>query len=263
MSILDLFANFFTHKDFLPPANEIPGTLFTPLHIIVSIIAFALVVASAIILSKIDRKKMKIILTVLWAVIVVLEIIKLFWETYCGRTVSIYIQGALPLYPCSIYMYIFPIALWGKGLVKHATGTYVCTVGALGALINFVYPANVIGRYSCISFPGSLTLFNHGVMLLSAAVLIMCSEHSFTGIDSIKKLLVGPVPVLIFSIPVNIFNFTLDADYMFFRLNSFFLGDLFGGVPDYAAVIIVYCFYIALQTIPYLPSYISNKLRKA
>ena len=262
MSFLDLIKNFFTHKDFLPPASEIPGTLFTPLHIIFSICVFALVVVAMIILTKTDEKRMKITLTVLWAVVVSLEIIKLFWEMFAGREVGLFIQGDLPLYPCSIYLFVFPLALWSKGLVKHAVGSYVCTLGTLGALVNFVYPANVVGTYSCISFAGSLTFFTHGVMLLSAAVILLRREHSFTGIDSTAKLLVAPIPTLIFSIPVNIFNFTVGADYMFFKLDSFFLGDIFRDVPDEWSVVIMYVFYIALHTLPYLPSYISNKIKR-
>ena len=32
MTFFDLVKNFFTHKDFLPAANRLPGTLLTPLH---------------------------------------------------------------------------------------------------------------------------------------------------------------------------------------------------------------------------------------
>ena len=35
-SFTDLICNFFTHKDFLPPADQLPGTLFTPLHFVAS-----------------------------------------------------------------------------------------------------------------------------------------------------------------------------------------------------------------------------------
>jgi len=91
MSFIDLLKNFFTHKDFLPPSNELPGTLFTPLHIAVSIIFFLLVVIVAICLVKTSAKRMKITLTVLWAVVVLLEIIKLFWEAFSGREVGIFI----------------------------------------------------------------------------------------------------------------------------------------------------------------------------
>lgn len=37
---INLLQHFFTHKDFLPPANQWPGTLFTPLQI-----GFCLVIA--------------------------------------------------------------------------------------------------------------------------------------------------------------------------------------------------------------------------
>ena len=37
-TLSDLLKNFFTHKDFLPSADQIPGTMFTPLHFIFSAI---------------------------------------------------------------------------------------------------------------------------------------------------------------------------------------------------------------------------------
>ena len=67
MTFLDLLKNFFTHKDFLPPAEQIPGTMFTPLHFIFSAVMIALVLVSAFYVSKLHEKKMRIVLGVLWA----------------------------------------------------------------------------------------------------------------------------------------------------------------------------------------------------
>lgn len=262
MTFIDLITNFFTHKDFLPPASEIPGTLFTPLHFIVSAIFLVGCVLLAYYLIKAKENTMKITMTVLWASVVVLEIIKIFWEMFAGKQFTFFYQGVLPLYPCSMYMFFFPLCLWSKGYVKHAACTYVCTLGLLGALINFFYPANILGSYSIISFSGILTLFNHGLMLSSAILLIGRKEIKFTGIDSLTKLFVGCVPFLIFSIPVNIVNFTLDADYMFFRCNSFILKPIGDATPDFVTVILMYIFYILLHTAPFLPSYIAN-MKKA
>ena len=114
-------------------------------------------------------------------------------------------------------------------------------------------------EYSCISFAGVLTLFTHGVMLTSAVVLIATKEHSFTGIDSLGKLLSPAVPVLAFSLPVNLVNFVFDADYMFFKCDSFFLKPIGDALPDLVTVIIMYLLYILLMTLPYLPSYIRVK----
>ena len=262
MTVLDLFANFFTHKDFLPSSSEIPGTLFTPLHFIFSGICLVGFVLLAFKLSKTDEKRMKIIMTVMWAVIVILEIAKLFWETFGGKSVSFFLQGSLPLYPCSIFLFTYPIALWAKGLVKHSVSVYVCTLGLLGASINFFYPANILGSYSCISFAGCLTLFNHGTMLLAALVMILRGEVKFTGVDIGVKILCGAIPAFIVSIPVNIVNFPLNADYMFFKCDSFILKPIGDATPDFVTVILMYLFYFLIHTAPFLPSYISGKLKK-
>ena len=39
-----LLQNFFTHKDFLPPADQLAGTLFTPLHLVFAACALAVTV---------------------------------------------------------------------------------------------------------------------------------------------------------------------------------------------------------------------------
>lgn len=263
MSFLDLIKNFFTHKDFLPPASEIPGTLFTPLHFIVSAITLALVTFLAIVLSKVSVRAMKITLTSLWASSVTLEIIKIFWEMLAGKQVQFFAQGALPLYPCSIFLFTFPLALWGTGLVKRAVCGYVCTLGLLGAAINFFYPANILGSYSIISFSGALTMLSHGLMLCAALVIILRRELEFTGVDTLPKLIAPVVPMLIFSIPVNIVNFTIDADYMFFKCDSFILKPIGDATPDFVTVILMYLFYIILHVAPFLPSYIANMRKKS
>ena len=42
-----LTEHFFTHKDFLPPPDRIPGTLFTPLQLAVSFFVLCLAVLAA------------------------------------------------------------------------------------------------------------------------------------------------------------------------------------------------------------------------
>ena len=261
MTFIELFTNFFTHKDYLPPASEIPGTLFTPLHFVFSGILIALVVFLAIKLSHGSERVMKTTMLALWAIIVVLEIIKIFWEVFGGKEVVFFVQGILPLYPCSIFMYTYPIVLFGKGICKYAASVYVCTLGLLGASINFFYPANILGAYSCISFAGCLTFLNHGTMLLAALILMLRKDVYFTGHDSLPRILSGCIPMLIFSIPVNIVNFTLNADYMFFKCDSFILKPIGDATPDIVTVILMYIFYILLHTAPFLPSYISGRLK--
>ena len=158
----NLLQNYFTHKDFLPSADQLPGTLFTPLHFAVAALCVALIAVLCFLCKRSGGKHLKTVYTVLWVVLVVLEVAKITWETLAGKTVSFEWGGILPLYPCSIFMYTLPFAIWGKGNVRYAACGYVCSLGVLGGLINFVYPANVLSNYSCISFAGFHTLFFTG-----------------------------------------------------------------------------------------------------
>lgn len=178
----ELFKNFFTHKDFLPPADQIPGTMFTPLHLVFSAFCVLGVILLCLRFAKKSERTLRTVYGMLWGLIVVLEITKIVWESCTGLTVNIEWAGILPLYPCSIFMYAMPFAIWGKGYVRRAACGYVCTLGLLGGAINFVYPATILGSYSCISFAGFHTFFYHGVIVFCAVTMLLSRYHTYTGV---------------------------------------------------------------------------------
>lgn len=256
----DLIQNFFTHKDFLPPAAQIPGTLFTPLHLVTSVFCVALIACLCALVRKKGEKTLRTTYCVLWVIAVILEIVKITWETCTGKTVRFEWGGILPLYPCSIFMYAMPFAIWGKGNVRRAACGYVCTLGFLGGAINFVYPANILSNYSCISFAGFHTLFYHGVLVFCAVSMLLTGYHSFTGVTKWQQLLLPSVPMLAVSVVANLVNYSpIKADYMFFRLDSFIFAPIGAATPDWLATVIVYCAYILLHAAVYMPSYFANK----
>lgn len=258
----DLIKNFFTHKDFLPSADKIPGTLFTPLHFIFSAISIAAVIFLALYLSKKSEEQIKRVFAVIWVFIVAFEIAKITWDVLAGEKIDFEWGGSLPLYPCSIFMYAMPFAIWGKGLVRRAACGYVCTLGLLGGTINFVYPATVLCDYSCISFHGFHTFIYHGVLVLCAFVMIRSGYYKFTGITKWWELVLPSAPLFAVSIIANIVNFSaIQSDYMFFKLNSFIFAPIGAATPDWVAVIIVYIAYIIVHGVPHLPSYIANLKR--
>lgn len=260
MTFTDLIKNFFTHKDFLPPANEIPGTMFTPLHFIFSAVCIAIVVTCAIIVSKKDKKIIKIVFTVIWSFLAVAELAKILWETFSGKTTNFFAQGMLPLYPCSIFLYAMPLVIWGSKYLKRAGYGYVCTLGLLGGSINFVYPATILGNYSCISFAGFHTFIYHGSMVFTALVLLLSGMHSYKNVKTAKQLVAPIIPFAFVSVVANIVNFTINADYMFFRLNSFIFAPIGAALPLPVCVLSVYIGYLIIHIAPYLPSFIKNKL---
>jgi hypothetical protein len=79
-----------------------------------------------------------------------------------------------------------------------------------------------------------------------------------------QQMFLASVPALIQSVPANIVNYTIGADYMFFKGDSAFLPAIFGGVSDGMTTVIIYLLYIFLPAAFYLPSFLSqrkNRLR--
>ena len=256
-----LLQNFFTHKDKLAPTDELPGTMFTPLHFAVSAIMLAIVILSAILISK-RKNIIKPTFITLWATVSVLEIVKIVWESTTGNSVHLEVTGILPLYPCSIFMYAMPFAIFGGGKAKEAACGYVCTLGMLGGAVNFFYPMTVLNRYSIISFSAMHSMLYHSVMLFTCLTMLISGYHRYKSEGRIIDLFLPFFPTLLLSIPANIVNYTQNADYMFFRGTTAFLPAIFGGVPKPVVTLIMYALYIIVPACFYLPSFIHQRLKK-
>ncbi len=260
MNILELFRLFFTHKDFLPPADKLMGTIFTPLHFAVAAFYFSLVIVLGLYFSKKNEKTIKKMLFILWLILIILEPTKILWETFSGRAVKFEASGILPLYPCSIFMYALPLVIWGGKTLRYMGCGYICTLGLLGGSINFFYPANVLNNYSAISFAGFHTLFYHASIVFCALVILRSGLHSYKMAIKPIELLLPMVPTLAVSVVANIVNFSpLNSDYMFFKLSSFFFAPIGAATPDLLGVVLVYFIYLIIHTLPYLPFYFKNK----
>ena len=259
-TLIYLLQNFFTHKDFLPPADRLAGTLFTPLHLVFSALLICLVLFLVHHFSGKSEKTLRRVFAVIWVAAVVFEVTKIVWETCSGKTVSFEWTGVLPLYPCSIFMYAMPLAIFGKDKVRYMGCGYVCSLGLLGGMINFIYPANVLSNYSCLSFAGFHTFFYHGAMVFTALVMLRSGYHSYSKVTSARQLLLPAVPALAVSAIANIVNFSrIDSDYMFFKLESFFFAPIGKATPDWFSVLLVYALYLLIHALPYLPSYFAHK----
>ena len=259
-TLIDLLKNFFTHKDFLPPANEIAGTMFTPLHIIFAVVSLALVIFCALAVAKKSERTIRTVFTLLWASLVVLEATKIVWETVSGASVNFEVTGVLPLYPCSIFMYAMPITIFGHDRVRYMGCGYACSLGLLGGTINFIYPATILGSYSCISFAGFHTFLYHGTMVFCAIVMLKSGYHSYKNAKKLTDLLLPAIPALSVSVIANAVNFSpIGSDNMFFKLSSFFFAPIGAALPTALCVVIVYFLYLLIHSLPYLPCYFKNR----
>lgn len=259
----ELIANFFTHKDHLPPGNQIAGSLFTPLHLVFAAVCLFMVIFFSFRVAKKRENTIKIVFGILWAVLLVLEIAKILWETISGNTVQFEWGGILPLYPCSIFLYAMPFAIWGNGLVRRSACGYVCSLGLLGGAINFIYPANILSNYSCLSFAGFHTFLYHGALVFCALTMLLSGYYSYR-VTKWWELLLPAGPCLAVSVIANLVNFSpIGSDYMFFKLNSFFFAPLGQATADWVSVLIVYAAYLLIHALPHLPFFIANQRKNA
>ena len=242
-----LLANFFTHKDFLPPASQIPGTLFTPLHFAFSA---ALLMMIAVLSSGLasNPHKIKPVFTRIWIVAVIFEIVIIAYDNLAGASTTFDFQTSLSLYPCSLFLYCLPFIIWGRGIWKDMAYGYMCTVGALGGFVNFIYPGIRLASYSCISFAGFHTFFFHGAMVFVYLTIMNAGLFTYK-IENFKSLFVPCIPVLMLSIPANVMNYMFDCDYMFFRGQLPLFAFIFGGLNEIVITLIVYCVYLILPTL--------------
>ncbi len=260
MHILSLIRNFFTHKDFLPPPEAWPGTLFSPLQIVFCLAVAVFIGWASVRCARKSAAFRKKVYFILWIIMLVSEPVIVLWEACSGRQFWIDWCSALSLWPCSIFLYAAPFVIFGKGSAREAACGYICTLGLLGGTVNFVYPASYLSRYSCLSFAGLRTIFYHGSMVFTAATMLLSGEHSFRGIVRRRQILLSCVPALLVSIPANIANRLIPgADYMFFRLDSFFFAPIGRALPAWLSLVLVYLLYLIIHGAPYLPSYLSNR----
>lgn len=253
-----LLQNFFTNKDFLVPAEQMPGTLFTPLHFAFSATVLALLIFLAVRLSR-RRDKVRPVFIGLWITLVVLEVVIVTWESVTAATPGFDFKTNLSLYPCSIFMFVMPFAIWGHGIWRKMACGYIYTLGLLGAAVNFFYPALRLSEYSCISFCGFHTFFYHGTMLFVYLVMVLTHYHSYNAADW-KDLFYPCLPTLLVSIPANIINYSIGADYMFFRGRLDLLAGLLPGATDVQVTVLLYALYIFIPALFFLPAFLKNKL---
>lgn len=257
--LTELLRNFFVHKDFLPPPEQWPGTLFSPLQIGFCAAVAVFIAFASIRCAKKSEAALRKIFFVLWIIMFLSEPGIHIWEILVSPDRRIEWENYLPFWPCSIFLFAGPFAVFGKEKVRYAACGYICTLGLLGGVVNFVYPATYLARYSCISIAGFRTIFYHGSLIFIAVTMLLSGYHSFKKAADWKTLLLPAVPALIISIPANIVNVAMGLDYMFFKMESFFFAPVGAATPDWFSMLLVYIIYLIIHCAPYLPGYFASK----
>jgi len=196
------------------------SALFSTPHFVYICLAFLSVILLGYFLRKVDHKKFRIFMLVVAIVLLVLEIVKVSWESYYDITTGrgFNAMGILPIYTCSLLTYTSFVAVFAKGKTREAALAWIGTIGLICGCIGVIY-TNALNWYPFWTF-GAFHSLTYHYMLLLMGVLVLS-----TGCIKLewRHVFLSWIPILLLSIIASPVNYCYGGDYM-----STYSGD---GVP--------------------------------
>ena len=207
--------------------------MFSTKHILIMAILFAVMISLCIIFRKAKTKNITIYLKVLSIFLPILEISKIVWETIWDLKTgeSFNYAGLLPLYTCSLFIFVLPFAAFAKGRAKRYALSFITTLSIPAGFTVFIYP-HILETYPIFTFPATHSLIFHFSMVFTGVFLIVTDYYRPT----FKDVLYGMIPLWIFSLFVIPANFIMNrynawVDYMLYMRGSGM--PLIGPLSDY------------------------------
>lgn len=205
-----LLSGFFDYK----PGNS--GALFSLPHIIFIVVATFLFFFLPICLRNVSKKKITWYLRIMAIVMFFWEGIKIIWETHYDlkATGSFNLSGLLPLYLCSMFIYVLPFAGYGKGKVQRSALGFLCSLGIVGGFSNIFFP-NIFNNYPFFSYASFVSLGFHSLMVFTGTWLLISGYF----VPEKKDFVLAFLPTIVFAIIVIPIAYILQSkginnDYM-------------------------------------------------
>ena len=197
--------NFFDYKDFIPSEDK-QNVMWSNAHIIFIVLSVLAIILLCYFFRNIRGKSVDKYLKIIAIVIPILEVIKITWETYWDLKLGhgFNITGLLPLYTCSMFIYVLPFAGWGKGRVKECALAFLTTLSVFAGLTNFFIPP-IFNTYPFFSY-ASFTSLNYHFLMVFTGIFIVATRYYVPNFKSIFK---GFIPLLLFSIIVIPFDYIM------------------------------------------------------
>lgn len=198
--------HFFDYKDFIPDADK-GNAMWSSAHIIFIILAVLTIILLCYFLRNVRKDSVDKYIKTIAIIMPILEIIKIIWETYWDIKLGhgFNITGLLPLYTCSMFIYVLPFAGWGKGKVKECALAFLTTLSVFAGMTNFFIPP-IFNTYPFFSY-ASFTSLNYHFLMVFTGVFIVTSRYY---VPNFKSILKGFLPLFAFSL------FVIPFDYIMF-----------------------------------------------
>ena len=181
-------------------------------RILYIIIAFIAITALLISFRKASKETIHKYLKISSIVAISMYVIKTTWESiYDIRSSGEFNTGLLPFDTCSIIMWATLMAAYGKGRVKELGECWIVTGGIIGGMMTIPF-LNALKYYPFFTFGAFYSMAWHIFMTFTGLFLLVTNyvECSF------KTVLKGFILHMIISVPVIIFNYIKDMDFMLY-----------------------------------------------
>ena len=151
---------------------------------------------------------------------ILLEIVKVSWESYWDIATGqgFNAGGILPLDTCSLFLYMLPLAAWGKGKVRTCALAWLSTLGLVGGVSNVLF-LQALKYYPFWTFGAMFSMTYHYNMVFVALWIVVTHYLEFKPVH----MLYAFAPHLLFSALVIFLDYRFGWDYMLYRSA--------GGVP--------------------------------
>ena len=212
MNYCSYYGGFFEYKDNLVGYNgQDYMSIGQFVFLFIAILAITLL---SVFLRKIEHKKIDKLLKILAIIIPLLEVTKIFVESYFDIKYhgSFNFSGLLPLYTCSLFIYTLPLAAFMKGKVRECCLAFLTTISIFAGLTNFVMAA-ILLSYPFFNFHTFVSLNFHFWMVFIGVFLISTKYY----IPKWKDIIKGFIPVACFSVIVIPLDYIFKWDYMMYR----------------------------------------------
>ena len=151
---------------------------------------------------------------------IVLEVAKVSWESYwdikTGQGFNA--GGILPFDTCSLFLYMLPLAAWGKGKVRTCALGWLSTLGLVGGVSNVLF-LQALKYYPFWTFGAMFSMVYHYLMVFVALWIVATRYLVFKPVTMFYAFF----PHLLFSVLVIALDYHFGWDYMLYRFA--------GGVP--------------------------------
>ncbi len=141
----------------------------------------------------------------------VLELVKIGWESYYDITTGrgFNAEGLLPIYTCSLLIYLLPLAAWGKGRARDCALAFLTTIGMLFGAIGVIY-CNGLNFYPFWTFGAFYSLYFHTSMFLTGVVLL-ASGYVRPEWKNVRLSFIPVAALALIAVPAD---YILSTDYM-------------------------------------------------